>query len=134
MPATRVLVIPANPTIAVHAATIDGLESMQALVEGYIEAVDNTDGTWTMWLNEEGKIEGLPHNPRATNLVTNALFPNDYIAGNAFITGPPNNNGDTTSLTDTQITTLTTACPTTRVAPPTTDERLTAATIWDNLD
>lgn len=43
------------------------LEELQKFVGGYIEAVYLRDGR-VMWLNEEGKLDGLPYNAIATDM------------------------------------------------------------------
>lgn len=50
----------------------DGRESfklieLQSIVGGYIEAV-RLSGDLIMWVNEEGKLKGLPVNPEATRM------------------------------------------------------------------
>lgn len=81
------LIIPADPNEPAHVETIDaGLENLQTLVEGNIEAVSGDD--WHFYLNEEGKILGLTPNRRAALLVleaTGALF--DVYCGNAVVLG-----------------------------------------------
>ena len=44
---------------------IDGLEDMQAVVDGYIERACSFDGV-DMWVNEEGLLRTLPINMKAT--------------------------------------------------------------------
>lgn len=43
------------------------LEELQGFVGGFIEAVPLSDGT-VMWLNEEGKLNGLPVNVKADGI------------------------------------------------------------------
>ena len=61
------------------------LEELQGMVEGYIEIVPLTENV-IMVVNEEGKGV-LPPNPAATVIAKaqNAIFPYDYIAGNALM-------------------------------------------------
>lgn len=82
-----------------------GLKFLQAQVGGYIEAVDFevNDTEYTLWLNEEGKILGLPYNGEATSMVSHRLFPNDYIAGQAVVTGGTGPEGETLPLTDEDV-------------------------------
>lgn len=62
------LIIPANEAEPARVETIDtGLETLQTLVGGNIEAVSAED--WHFYLNEEGKILGLAPNRRAGQLV-----------------------------------------------------------------
>jgi hypothetical protein len=77
------------------------LETIQGHVDGWIEAIPTAD-TITIWVNEEGKIHGKPHNIAADMVWAafdkwNCLAAGDWIAGNAVITGPPNRTGRTTS-------------------------------------
>jgi hypothetical protein len=63
-----------------------GLALLQGWVGGYVEAVYFGDGVG--WLNEEGKLQGLPINELATMIchTQRALPLNDYIAGPLVIT------------------------------------------------
>lgn len=60
-------------------------DELHALVEGYLECVYLPDGR-IMWINEEGKLQGLPLNMVATFLALDALQRGDVIVGNAVIT------------------------------------------------
>lgn len=57
------------------------LEELQGFVGGWIELVRLGDGR-NMWINEEGKLEGLPLNILATSL---ACLPYDIIVGDALV-------------------------------------------------
>ena len=57
------------------------LEELQAFVGGWIEHVGLEDGR-SMWINEEGKLEGLPWNIAASLL---ADLPGDVIVGPALV-------------------------------------------------
>jgi|SRR5699024_6880298 len=81
--------------------TSERLDALQHLVEGYIEPVDINEDL-SIFVNEEGKLEGLPYNPRATDLFDGNLMPGDYIAGTAVLIGQPDDNGDATSVNLTQ--------------------------------
>lgn len=61
------------------------LEELQGFVEGFIEIVELTPNV-IMVVNEEGKGV-LEPNPTATVLAKarGAIFPHDYIAGNALM-------------------------------------------------
>lgn len=60
-----------------------GLREMQDLVGGYIEVLWLKDGN-VLVVNEEGKINGLPYNEEATQLIQENGI-NDLIVGNAIL-------------------------------------------------
>ncbi len=98
----RVLVIPAEIYQPIQVREVDPtLENYQALVGGYIEAVSLQKPYCTLFCNEEGKLMGLDYNARATEFFWDhqgdALI-DDYIAGDAFVCGPPNWKGQETSV------------------------------------
>lgn len=84
----------------------DELATLQKAVGGYIEAVTLNDNL-TMWLNEEGKMEGLPHNPLAQHFFDLRFGTGvDYIVGNAVFTGGADENGETLGLENDTISRL----------------------------
>lgn len=89
-------------------AEFNKLEDYQDAVGGLIEAVEfnigneaSGDHYLTMYLNEEGKIFGLPTNDVATQFTT--LFEGYYIAGDVVIIGLPDEEGNTKNLTVDEI-------------------------------
>lgn len=60
-----------------------GLREMQDLVGGYIEVLWLKDGN-VLVVNEGGKINGLPYNEEATQLIQENGI-NDLIVGNAIL-------------------------------------------------
>lgn len=73
-----------------------GLEVLQAKVGGWIEAAPIMDSRLTLYCNEEGKLDGLPLNLRASVLLDpNA---NDVIVGDAVLVGGADADGYDTSL------------------------------------
>jgi len=73
-------------------------------VGGLIEAAPG-DGTYILWVNEEGKILDLPHNPLGEGLwflidSHGCLAAGDWMAGPCVITGPIDDDGETTAVTD----------------------------------
>jgi len=73
-------------------------EDLVNCVGGYIEGV-YLDGA-TAYVNEEGKLQGLPKNDVATALAHahNAIYGDDWIAGNMIIVGNGDDEGETMSL------------------------------------
>ena len=74
------------------------LENLQQFVGGYIEAVRVTDSI-TLWINEEGKLEGLEPN---FHLCRMNGMPYDLVVGDVLIAGT-DEEGNTVSLTDDEI-------------------------------
>jgi Domain of unknown function (DUF3846) len=65
------------------------LAELQGFVCGYIELLRLNDGR-AMFLNEEGKIDGLPVNPLANAIAheQSGIADDDYIVGNVVICSP----------------------------------------------
>ena len=77
-------------------------------VGGYIEAVPLENGC-TMYINEEGKLRGLPINYVANLLahkLNSGLREYDYIVGNAVVCGPLDGAGYDTSMTEQEYATI----------------------------
>jgi hypothetical protein len=80
----------------------DGLATLQDLVGGYIEAAP-TKGDVTVFINEEGKLMGLPPNLEATFFwwgIAPFMKGHDVLSGTAVIVGPPDSDGNTTPVPD----------------------------------
>lgn len=86
--------------------SITRLTKMQEIVGGYVESLDlthpGTGSIATMWMNEDGKGEGLPVNDWA-NVVAivggwAGAFAGDYIVGTVFLTGFDPETGATLDL------------------------------------
>jgi hypothetical protein len=62
------------------------LDELQTYVGGYIEivALKPGNGHATMYINEEGKLKGLPYNPQATKIAVIDDY-GDFIVGNAIV-------------------------------------------------
>ena len=59
-------------------------------------------GCVDMWLNEEGKVIGLPQNPIATALWDDLYPDTDFMVGDIILT-QSDDEGDTIGLTDEQV-------------------------------
>ena len=62
------------------------LEEMQKIVGGHVEIIGCNDQNFLCVLNEEGKIQELPLNEKATALVNRIISPDDFIVGDVLIT------------------------------------------------
>ena len=60
------------------------LKDLQTRVDGYIEIVP-LDGGTVMVVNEDGKNNGLPFNPRATGVFQKYSHTGDYIVGDVVL-------------------------------------------------
>ena len=73
------------------------LNTMQGLVGGFIEPVSPAEGSWHAWINDEGKNEGLPVNPYATNLARKLGWvgvPGDELVGPVVFVGDSPDGND----------------------------------------
>jgi hypothetical protein len=78
------------------------LELAQKTVGGWIQLVRLGD-RGDLYLNEEGKLDGLPQNPTATALYSEEYGLNDFIVGDVIITGGADNEGNTVGLSNEQL-------------------------------
>lgn len=78
------------------------LESMQALVGGYIEAIFPFIEPIALVCNEDSKCQDLPLNRPIHDGRTGRLL--DIICGDFFLVGTPDDSDDFASLTEKQIT------------------------------
>lgn len=78
------------------------LEDLQAAVGGDVETFPAPNGG-LVYLNEEGKLDGLRRNTLATNWLHEFLMDGDYIAGPIVVAGSLDERGEETALTATQI-------------------------------
>lgn len=81
----QIFEIPASQSDPASARDVPNitLELLQGSVKGYIEPVRFHTGRLTMYVNEEGKLDGLAPNPRATEIcrIQAAISPSDWIVG-----------------------------------------------------
>lgn len=74
-------------------------------VGGYIECVSFADNL-DMWVNEEGKLIGLPVNDYGTVFWQSIYGATDVICGDIIFTGGVDSEGETLGLSDDEITAL----------------------------
>lgn len=75
------------------------LPILQVECGGYVQVVSLT-GTLDMWCNEEGKFNGSEWNECATAVWQAIYGPTDEIFGTVVYTGGPDEDGDTTGISD----------------------------------
>lgn len=101
---TRVLLVTAaRSEVLDMKITLHGLRNL--LDGGYLEAIYgwHPNGEWTCYLDEEGKLKGLPVNERATVLAAQAGWAgamSDFLCGNAIFLGPADSEGYDTDVPD----------------------------------
>lgn len=82
------------------------LEDLQAAVGGYVQVIPplSRDGDEAViWMDEEGKVKGIRVNETADWLVRSHgpnLMPGDRICGPVALTGPADDEGETTTLSE----------------------------------
>ena len=74
----------------------DDFTTYQKVVGGYIEGI--ITGDFTMYVNEEGVLDGLPLNRVATAFIEDATGRGLDIYGPVIILGPPDSEGNDTSV------------------------------------
>ena len=121
MPTARVPAIRIDPDGTVTALPDTRYHTISDGVGGWIEAAP-TDGTITIWVNEEGKLAPLPFNPLGHALWAyvdsyQCITVGDWMAGPCVVTGPTDDNGDTTDLPNWVLPTLERLAATARFAP-----------------
>ncbi len=105
----RAAIIPVSGAVRIESVPTDRLPWLQAAVGGWIEAVSVTriltdEGArrapCTVWVNEEGKLYGLPTNPRATDQCAQTIGGrlHDVISGDVLDMGPPDAEGNETTV------------------------------------
>ena len=92
----KVLVV--EPLKPCYVREIEGLQAMQEIVGGHIEAIYPYEEQVAVIVNEEGKLLGLPYN---RPLLDEHGVPYDIVCGTFFVAGL---SGETfTSLTEDQL-------------------------------
>jgi hypothetical protein len=99
------IVIPVDPAQPIRQQHLEkrDVDAYRAIVGGNLQILNLERPPATMYLNEEGKYEGLRVNDRATALLSvhnSAFRGRDVIAGTAFLVGVPDQHGDDTSVPD----------------------------------
>ena len=97
----KIVIIPAEgePYIEDIKGDFVDYDTLSSNVGGWIECV-GLEQDLDLWVNEEGKLNGLPFNPLATLLWMNYFGPTDMIMGNAIITAGVDENGETLGFTE----------------------------------
>ena len=80
------LVVPADIHENFYYMEVESLEDYQKVVGGYIEGIPIREHPdTTVFINEEGKLQGLPLNKRATEILRQSIFSRDAIVGDVLI-------------------------------------------------
>jgi hypothetical protein len=77
----------------------NGLDDLQKFVEGDIESVPYRQDA-SCYINDQGKLHGMPINRNATALLRKILRPDDVIVGPMIIVGFDESTGDDLDIPD----------------------------------
>ena len=107
------LIIPALGELAIEQTelAVHDLRRRQEIVGGLIDAVELLTPPATFYINDSGKLEGLPVNRRASAalwLGNKAFRGQDVLVGDCLLVGPADHEGDDTSVPE-ELTRLLTA-------------------------
>lgn len=99
------LVIPADDLQPMRLETIDNrdVDAFRHLVGGGLQAVNLSEPDGSVYINDEGKLNGLEINRRLTMVTwihNQAFLGRDGIVGDGFLVGKVDPRGDDTSVTD----------------------------------
>ena len=106
METKQVIVITPEHEVSVQQMPIaKEYDFLNTAVAGWIQAVELSEDLEgiTLWVNEEGKLNGLPYNQKATYLWEKSYGFTDVIVGTAVLTGGTDDEGETLPLTDVQV-------------------------------
>lgn len=105
------IVIPAHDGLPLRQGEIDvtEVEAYQQVVQGHLQLLTFEEPAASLYINEEGKLEGLPLNGRATMLLwmhNKAFRYHEIIVGDALLLGPDDGRGVDTAVPDLFVQTL----------------------------
>ena len=90
-------------TFTMEAVEINGYDELKSQLDGgWIEGLRLSDDCFA-YIDEEGKMKGLPFNAVATELcgrLQTGLGQGDFISGTMIVVGAPDENGDDTDCPD----------------------------------
>ena len=98
----RVIVVPVGGDLLRYEEVEPTMEGLKPLLDGgWLEVIGGDN--WSAYLDEEGKIKGLPVNGRATRLARHLGWrgmQGDVLCGPVIFLGPPDEEGEDTSVPD----------------------------------
>lgn len=95
------LVVTTDFTMSLQSIDADAGDDLNTLVGGWFQTAPCTDPELTFWVNEEGKLHGMPLNDVATEmwlLTSPSMRGHDYLVGTVVITGGVGPEGETLTL------------------------------------
>lgn len=96
-PITYLVIEPKGPVSRIE-GVLD-LPTVQRIVGGDFEPLPQPRGVDAIVLaQQDGKSKGLEPNWSATSIEHSRLRPDDFVVGTVIVAGPPNEDGDLTSL------------------------------------
>lgn len=101
-PIVAVTITPDALATQTHIHRTGELKTLQTLVGGYIDVAASEDNTISIFINDEGAINGMPVNELATGFwwAVNpaARASAQYLHGTAVVAGGPDSEGETTNI------------------------------------
>ena len=95
------LVVGTDAVLTLQSIDADGGDDLNTLVGGWFQTAPCTDSELTFWVNEEGKLDGLPYNEVATEMwlaTSPSMRGYDILVGTVVITGGVGPEGETLPL------------------------------------
>lgn len=104
------LVVPADTEQPLELRQFDDFTEYQRAVDGTFDVIELTNPESSLYLNDEGKLKGLPANFRATLLLwahNSAFRHRDFTCGDVVLLGGVDDEGDTLDVPDQLVELLT---------------------------
>lgn len=95
------IVIPVVEEERISRVEVDHFTDYQKVIGGYFQVIELANPSASLYMDEEGKMKGLPLNHRATLLMwlhNPAFRQRDYVCGPALLLGQPDRGGVTQSV------------------------------------
>lgn len=96
-----------NPDGKIWIEDVKGYLGFRRIIGGYLEAIRLPRADLSAFIDEQGKLHDLKYNPVATMLAMACGFRFNYgdqgIVGPMIVVGPPDENGEETSIPEDKI-------------------------------
>lgn len=106
---TTYLVIDTDETIDPHLERVPaGYAGLRSLIDSCLDVIHIDRIDVDCWIDDEGKFDGAERNHRAEVVLRHygAIYDDDWLAGRAVFSGGADDEGETRSITHTQVETI----------------------------